>query len=145
MRYIEIAVPDDFDDNVFTTYDAVERNLGIGPALPTSRDNDGANYEPHETEFEIRHQGGVLIEQACVVCKAGVLVVIEINTKTKYTAIGVLGSGCVALETRPESLYVKEDVRDQFTFIELPEFKDWTAICAMGGRYTATVVLKKPG
>lgn len=145
MRYIEIAVPDDFDDNVFTTYEAVERNLGIGPALPTSRDNDGADYEPHETGIEIRHQGGVLVNEAYVMCKAGVLAVVEINTKTKYTDIDVLGTGCVALGTRPESLQVKEDVRDESTFIDLPEFKDWTAICAMGGRYTATVVLKKPG
>lgn len=107
--------------------------------------------EPIQTPMNILHQGGPVVNTACIEVVSGRLAAIFVDTATKYCEDGGHGGGSDgepieivvmasdrALRTHPDHKAAEP------TIIQFPDFPGWDLWSVLYGRYTIYITLIKP-
>jgi len=100
--------------------------------------------------FNIEHQGAVVINDCWILAEGKDVVALDIDLKSKYGEVFATGSSCnnsktypaVILSATDRSLHLDESVgRDELTTVIFIDYPEWTVWASDIGRYTLSVCL----
>lgn len=93
------------------------------------------------SNFIIKYRGDCTVDSVNIIHKTDDVVLLEVNTSTKYVDISSSCDNGFMISTSERSLYKGEQEGD--TWIEIPEAEGYSFFSGSGGRYTLSVTFVK--
>ena len=110
----------------------------------TGEEKEDEFERPEPLPIEITHQGKPLIDDACILHKSESIMVIGVNTTSKYVETFSDHGNTVVFVADPKTQKVKEDAKDDWTEVKFPTLDGWHfAVKDPDGRYQIRLCMVK--